>query len=113
MRTPDGRECPHYYVNVQRWRSGLEECRLLEGQPDALRWTSAYCASCPVPDILRANACPTMRLHALLRRRRFRFWEKPRMTISASCSKSGGVVTTPYTGCGQCHEAFSFIIRDE
>lgn len=85
----------------------------MEGQPEAAGWTSALCASCPVPTILRANACPTMRLHARLRRRRFRFWEKPRMEITAKCSKSGDIVTNPYSGCGQCHAALSFVIHEE
>ncbi len=113
MRTPDGRECPYYYADVQRWHTRREECRLLEYQTDAAQWTSALCQACQVPNIRRANACPTLRLHARIRRRLLRFWERPRMTISASCSKSGGVVANPYVGCGQCHEALTFMVRED
>lgn len=115
MRTPDGRECPYYYADVQRWHTGREECRLLEGQTDAAQWTSDLCATCPVPNIHRANACPNMKLHARtrgrIRGRIWRFWEKPGMVITASCSKSGGPVANPYIGCGQCHEELTFITQ--
>ncbi len=113
MRTPDGRECPYYYADLQRWRVAREECRLLEAPGDTAQWTSTLCATCPVPAIRRANACPTLKLHARIGRRPPRFWEKPRMLVSASCSKSGGAVANPYSGCGQCHEALTFIIPEE
>lgn len=112
MRTPEGRECPYYYADIQRWHTGREDCRLLENRPEAAEWTSALCATCPTPDIRRANACPNMQLHARLRRRPLRFWEAPRMHITASCTKSGGAVTNPYTGCGLCHEQLTFIIEE-
>lgn len=112
MRTPDGRECPYYYADNQRWRTGHEECRLLEGHPDAAQWTASLCGACPTPNIRRANACPTMKLHARIRRRPLRFWEAPRMCIEATCTKSSGAVANPYTGCGQCHEALTFITRE-
>lgn len=112
MRTPDGRECPYYYADVQRWRTGREDCRLLEGQPDAARWTSALCAACPTPEIRRANACSHIQLHARIGRRPLRFWEAPRMIITARCAKSGGPVANPYTGCGLCHEELIFIVKE-
>lgn len=112
MRTPTGRECPYYYADVQRWHTGREECRLLEGQAEAAQWTSSLCDTCPVPNIRRANACPTMKLRAHIGRRPLRFWEKPRMIITASCSKSGGPVANPYIGCGQCHETLAFITQE-
>ncbi len=113
MRTPEGRECPHYYADVQRWHVGKAECRLLEGQPDATRWTAALCASCPVPDIRRANACPNMVLEAHIGRRPWHFWERARMLVRASCTRTPGPVTDPYVGCGQCHDTLNFVVAGE
>lgn len=113
MRIPDGRECPHYYIDVHRWHTGQEECRLLAGTEDAERWTSDLCATCPVPDIRRANACPNMTLHARIGRRGLRFWERPRVLITATCSEVQGPVKDPYVGCGQCHNPITFVVAEE
>jgi hypothetical protein len=113
MRTPDGRECRHYYVDTHRWREGKETCRLLEGTPDAERWTSDLCRTCPVPEIRRANTCPEMQLHARIQRRPLRFWEGPRVHVRATCEKGGGPVEDPYVGCGLCHEPLNFVVADE
>ncbi|MBN1260272.1 MAG: hypothetical protein JXB35_06285 [Anaerolineae bacterium] len=112
MRTPDGKACPYYYVDVQRWRTGPDECRLIEGQPGTENWSSELCRQCPVPDIRRANACPNLVLHARIGRRPLRFWEKPRMQIQATCTKSKGPVADPYVGCGLCHEHLTFLVAD-
>lgn len=113
MRTPDGRACPYYYVNHHRRSTPEETCHLLEGKPDARRWTSALCATCPVPDIHRANRCPHMVLHGHIGRRRWRFWEQERVLIRATCPKSDGPVKDPYRGCGHCHDPLTFIVREK
>jgi hypothetical protein len=113
MRTPDGRDCPYYYVDTHRWRQGAETCRLLEGTPDAKRWTSDLCHTCPVPEIRRANTCANMQLHGRIRRQPLRFWEGPRVQIHATCEKSGGPVEDPYVGCGLCHETLNFVVAEE
>lgn len=113
MRTPDGRECPYYYANYHRRTVAHETCRLLEGQPDFSAWTPAHCAECPAPDIRRANGCTEMRLHARIGRRPWRFWERERVLIMASCTRSRGPVKNPYVGCGQCHENLIFVVAEE
>ncbi len=108
MKTPDGRECPYYYADFHRRSPGVEICRLLQGTPDADEWTSDYCRTCPVPEIRRANACPHMTLKGRIGRRYF--WERRRVLVEASCSRSAGPVTNPYVGCGKCHETIEFVV---
>jgi hypothetical protein len=59
MRTPFGSECPFFYGNYFRGKSD-EECRLIGNRPPPDNWTPDLCKSCPVPAILRANACKNM-----------------------------------------------------
>ncbi len=59
MRTPAGKECKYFYGNYFRGRN-TEECRLLRESEQT--WTSSLCATCPVPDVMRANACEFLRL---------------------------------------------------
>jgi hypothetical protein len=113
MRTPDGRECPHYYVDVHRWHEGRAECRLLEGTPDAERWQPTLCRACPVPEIRRANACERMVLHARVARRVLQFWKGPQVKVTATCTRSRGPVDDPYRGCGYCHDTFTFVVAEE
>jgi len=100
MRTPDGRECKFFYGNYYRGAS-QEECRLLEGKPDAAQWQSSLCRTCPVPGILRANSCPTMELRAEIGNHFLVFGKE--MKITSWCSKSNQFVKEPEIGCGQCH----------
>ncbi len=100
MRTPDGKECKYFYGNYYRG-AFHEECRLLEGSPDAAQWQSSLCSTCPVPGILLANACPTMELRAEIKPRFLVFGKE--VKISAWCSKSKQNVKEPEIGCGQCH----------
>lgn len=112
MRTPEGRECPYYYSNTHRRVISKESCRLLEGKPDAQKWSSALCATCEVPDIRRANGCKKMILHARIAKRPWRFWEKERVLIHATCTRSAGPVENPYSGCGQCHQNITFVVAE-
>ena len=113
MRTPDGRECSYYYANYHRRVASKEVCRLLEGQPDARRWTSALCATCPAPDIQRANGCPNLLLHAHIGKPRWRFWEHEQLLIHATCTYTNEAVPDPYTGCGHCHDTIIFVVAEE
>ncbi len=108
MRTPDGQECPYYYRDTQRWHADQEECRLLAPTADAERWHSALCATCPVPEIRRANACPKMTLRGRIRRRLLRFWEGPRVLVTAHCAE--GPIEDPRVGCGHCHVQLTFVV---
>ena len=100
MRTPAGSECPFYYADFHRGRQ-LQECRLVARTDGGGRWAPDLCARCRVPAIHLANACPNLVLEARVQpgflglRRGVR--------VSATCPKSGGIVSAPEVGCGLCH----------
>jgi len=99
MRTPFGQECRYYYQDFHRGRS-VQECRLVEQSPSSEAWTPDLCRNCPVPGILRANGCSHMRLAGRVTKGFLGFGR--RMNVTATCSRSEGVVQQPYVGCGQC-----------
>ncbi|WP_062192570.1 hypothetical protein [Anaerolinea thermolimosa] len=100
MRTPAGTECPFFYGNYFRGRS-QEECRLIGNQPRPHHWTPDLCRTCPVPGITLANACPDMKLKALVHTSWLGLIR--RVKISAYCFRSEAPVKDPYIGCGLCH----------
>lgn len=100
MITPAGSECKFYYQDFHRGRN-TQECRLLKANPQSDDWKPALCRRCPVPGILRANACPNMTLTAWVGRR-WLFW--PQVRVRAFCSLAGETVAEPHIGCGRCHE---------
>jgi hypothetical protein len=65
------------------------------------RWTPDLCRTCPVPAILRTNACPNMVLEARVRRR---FGLLRRVAVEAFCTLTKEEVAEPMIGCGHCHE---------
>lgn len=99
MRTPAGKECPHYYEDYHRGRE-LQECRLVKANPDSAPWKPKDCARCPVPDILRANASEDLRLRLTIRPvllglvRQFH--------VEAWCDLHDIPIEDPYTGCPRC-----------
>lgn len=99
MRTPAGKECRYFYGNYFRGRSS-EECRLLgeSGQ----RWTRDLCSTCPMPDILLANACEFLQFRAQVRRPLTAALQR-RVIISSWCDKTKRDVAEPRVGCGECH----------
>ncbi len=105
MRTPAGKECPHYYQDSHRGNT-VEECRLLESSPGSLPWEPKVCAICAVPDILRANRCPNLVLEARLVRRLLR----RRVEVTAYCTEQQQAVSNPYIGCGHCHPEAAAIL---
>ena len=108
MRVPDGRFCPYYHVDRDRWHEGPSRCNLLPRE-DLSHWHEGLCASCPVPDILRANACPRMHLRLRLRAA---FFRRRKFEVRAFC-EVGGEVADPYVGCGQCHGPLEFVVAEE
>ena len=109
MKTPTGRECVHFYGDYYRGRN-MEECRLLKVQGE--RWTRDLCATCPVPEIARANSCQHMKLRARIIRPLTAFFQR-RVQVSAFCEKVGRDVSEPQVGCGECHTLpFKFEIND-
>jgi hypothetical protein len=108
MRTPAGVECPFFYGDYYRGRK-QEECRLIGSVPSPKNWSPDLCRSCPVPGILRANACSNMVLEGRVERNLLGL--RRRVKVSAFCTLSKKVVTEPYIGCGECHP-LSFSLKE-
>jgi len=106
MRTPAGRECRYFYGNYYRGRQ-QEECRLLADSRPPQRWTPDLCATCPVPDIVQANACEHMVLYGHVDKGFLGL--RRRVRVTAFCLKSRAAVDEPRVGCGQCHPPLSFL----
>jgi len=100
MRTPAGFECKFFYANYYRGRNH-EECRLIALNPASEKWTPGLCRDCPVPRLVRANACP----HLVLEAKVIKTWLGlgRKVAVSASCTKTLQDVREPEVGCGQCH----------
>jgi hypothetical protein len=113
MRTPAGKECRYFYGDYYRGRS-QEECRLLGSADPPLPWKPALCKTCPVPDILLANACEFLQLAPrLVRTLPF---GKQQVQVRPYCTKTGRSGFDPHIGCGECHPlppAFNNILPDD
>lgn len=99
MKTPAGFECRYFYGDYFRGRN-VEECQLLKLTNQT--WTADLCKSCPVPGILRANACDHMQLRAEVSRPVSAAFQK-RVQVTAYCNKTARSVKEPHIGCGECH----------
>jgi hypothetical protein len=100
MRTPAGKECRYFYGDYHRGRD-REECRLLESASPPLTWKRSLCTSCPVPDILLANACSNLVLKPRLARP-FPFISQ-QVEVDSYCTKTSRSGFDPHIGCGECH----------
>jgi len=96
MRTPAGKECPHYYEDFNRGRE-IQECRLAMSNRDSAPWRPKDCARCPVPDILRANASLDLRLKLTIHPVLLGFVRQ--MRVEAWCEKHDIPIDNPYVGC--------------
>lgn len=105
MRTPAGFDCKFFYADYHRGRN-IQACRLLDNQAGP-KWEPALCATCRVPQILRANACPNLTLEAKVHKS----WGglKRRIVINAFCTKTLAEVVVPEIGCGHCHETINIL----
>jgi hypothetical protein len=109
MKTPAGKECPHFYGDYYRGRN-VEECRLLKAQ--GLQWTRDLCFTCPVPEITRANSCRHMKLNVKIVRPITAMFQR-RVQVNAYCEKTKRDVPEPQVGCGECHAIpFNFEIKE-
>jgi hypothetical protein len=99
MRTPAGKECRHYYEDFNRGRD-LQECRLVNANPQSLPWRPEDCARCPVPDILNANANPYLELMLTIKSRVLGFGRQ--IDVTARCERHDVPVEDPFTDCEQC-----------
>lgn len=100
MRTPAGKECRYFYGDYYRGRQH-EECRLLSNAAPPLPWKPSLCSSCPVPEILMANACEFMILEPHLHRP-FPFLSQ-QVQVIPRCEKTGRSGFDAHIGCGECH----------
>jgi hypothetical protein len=101
MITPAGTECRYYYADYYRGRE-RQECRLVAQNPQSEPWQPGLCKSCPVPGIMRANACVNLVLEGRVRRGFLGL--SRRVEVGAVCSKHLVDVAAPHVGCGHCHE---------
>jgi len=101
MITPAGSECRYYYADYYRGRE-RQECRLIAQNRASEPWQPKLCSGCPVPGILRANACPNLILEARVKRGFLGLTR--RVEVGAVCSKYLVEVPEPKVGCGHCHE---------
>ena len=100
MRTPAGTECRYYYEDFNRGRE-IQICRLIESNVASAPWRPRLCQTCPVPAILRANACPHMVLEGWVRRR---WLVIPQVRVRAFCRMTQQPVAEPMVGCGHCQD---------
>jgi len=100
MQTPAGKECRYFYGDYFRGRNH-EECRLLSSTSPPLPWRPDLCYTCPVPEILLANACPFMVLEPHLERP-FPFI-KQQVSVRTYCTETQRRGFDPHIGCGLCH----------
>lgn len=99
MRTPAGKECKFYFADYNRGRD-LQECRLIQANPESLPWRPKDCVRCPVPDILNANASPDLSLTLTVKPQLLGLGR--RLDVKASCLKHHVPVEDPFVGCPQC-----------
>ncbi|MBI5351783.1 MAG: hypothetical protein HZB50_04015 [Chloroflexi bacterium] len=109
MKTPAGRECPHFFGDYYRGRN-IEECRLLTASGQS--WSPDLCKTCPVPEIARANSCHYMQLRLTVVRPITAMFQR-RVQVTAFCNKSNRNVIEPQVGCGECHDIpFKFEVKE-
>jgi len=99
--TPAGEECRYYYADYFRGRE-RQECRLIAQNRESAPWQPKLCRGCPVPGILRANACPNLVLEGHVEKGFLGLTS--RVAVAAVCAKYMVNVSQPYVGCGHCHE---------
>ncbi len=101
MITPAGKECRYFYADYFRGRES-QECRLIAQNPRSEPWRTELCRSCPVPGILRDNACPNLVLEGTVQHGFLGLGRK--VEVGAVCKKYVVEVDEPHIGCGHCHE---------
>ena len=101
MKTPYGIECKYYYADYYRGKE-TQECRLIQQNAASEPWKPSLCQACPVPEILSANACPNLALHARVGKSLFGLLQ--RVQVEAACREYLVTVNNPKVGCGHCHK---------
>jgi hypothetical protein len=101
MRTPAGKDCRFYYQDFHRGRHE-QLCRLIQQNPDSLRWRPVDCTNCPIPDILQANASKDLELELTIKPRLLGIGRQK--VIHARCLRHNIEIEDPYVGCPRCNE---------
>jgi len=101
MITPAGKECRYYYEDYFRGRE-RQECRLIAQNRASEPWRPELCKTCPVPGILRANACQNMVMEARVAKTMLGLRRK--VAVEAVCTKYLESGFDPHVGCGHCHK---------
>ena len=99
MKTPAGKECEYYYGDFHRGRNE-QTCRLIERNPDSPPWQPKLCETCPVPDILLANAADSLKLDGKVVKKFFGL--KQEVEVEGWCSECFNAVPDPIRGCQIC-----------
>lgn len=99
MKTPNGRDCPHYYQDFHRGRA-VQECRLEKQNPQSLRWVPSDCGRCTVPSILSANASPHLKMTLTIKNQLLGL--RRSVVVVARCEFHDIPIDDPYVGCIQC-----------
>jgi hypothetical protein len=99
MKTPAGKECKFYYGDFHRGRD-VQTCRLIEANPDSPPWEPNLCFTCPVPEILQANASDTLKLNGRVVKKFFGF--KKEVQVEGWCSECFSEIPDPELGCPNC-----------
>lgn len=101
MRTPAGKECRYYHEDFHRGRD-IQECRLVQGNPESMHWRPGDCSKCPIPEILNANASPDMTLTLTIKPKFMGLGRE--YEVTATCTKHRIPIDDPYTGCPSCYK---------
>jgi hypothetical protein len=101
MRTPAGKDCRYYYQDFHRGRN-LQECRLIQGNLNSMRYRPVDCTNCPVPDILNANANKYLELTLTIKPRLLGIGRKHE--VMATCLHHKIKIEDPYVGCVLCNQ---------
>ena len=99
MRTPAGKDCRFYHADFHRGLN-VQECRLANENPESMRWRPVDCTSCPVPDILKANASKYLELKLTIKPRLLGLGRK--VEVEAYCLRHRIPIEDPYVGCPKC-----------
>lgn len=110
MQTPFGKECRYFYGDYFRGKNH-EECRLIGATISAQKWTNKLCKTCPVPNIILANACQFMNLKGSILAGFLGMGKS--MQIRAYCEKSQTIVKEPQIGCGLCHPISEIFLTEK
>jgi hypothetical protein len=100
MRTPAGKDCPHYHEDFHRGRN-IQECRLVNQNANSLHWKPGDCKSCPIPEILNANASQYLDLQLTIKPKLLGLGRQ--LEVKASCVKHRIEIADPYVGCPKCN----------